>query len=174
MMGWRFRTMAAATVAAALCMTTVARAQYGYEESAPAPEAAPLEAAQDTAGGGDTWTEIGWGALTVASNLAYMPAKLVYAGLGGLTGGLAYGLTGGDSATAQQIWEPSLGGDYFLTPGMIKGEDNVSFAGAPAELTAPAPKPEEAPPATGYEAPPSSGYDAPPDEYGSGDTDDGR
>ena len=80
----------------------------------------------------DTWATVGWGALTGLSNLVYVPAKLVYAGLGGLTGGLALGLTGGDVGTAQAIWEPSLGGDYFLTPGMVQGEESISFAGTPA------------------------------------------
>lgn len=105
-------------------------------------------------GSSDTWSQVGWGALTGLTNLVYVPAKLVYAGIGGLTGGLALGLTGGDVGTAQAIWEPSLYGDYFLTPEMIQGEDGISFAGAPAELTAPLP--DDAP-----SAPPR-------DDYGSG------
>ena len=36
--------------------------------------------------------DAGWGSLTVLSNIVYMPVKLVYATLGGLTGGLALGL----------------------------------------------------------------------------------
>jgi hypothetical protein len=82
--------------------------------------------------GSDTWSAVGWGALTGLSNLLYVPAKLAYAGLGGLTGGIALGLTGGDVETAEKIWQPSLGGDYFLTPSMIQGEDSFSFAGGPA------------------------------------------
>ena len=78
-----------------------------------------------------------------SSNLVYMPAKLVYAGLGGLTGGLALGLTGGDMSTAESIWEPSLGGDYFLTPSMVQGEDPISFAGAPPGSTGAAPLPDD-------------------------------
>jgi hypothetical protein len=100
-------------------------------------------ATDETASGGDVWEQIGWGALTGLSNLLYVPAKLAYAGLGGLTGGLALGLTGGDLNTAESIWEPSLKGDYFLTPGMIQGQDPISFAGAPAGLTGEVP--EEAP-----------------------------
>ena len=48
--------------------------------------------------------DAGWGTLTVLTNLVYMPSKLVYATLGGLTGGLAYGLTAGDLQTAQTVW----------------------------------------------------------------------
>jgi hypothetical protein len=80
----------------------------------------------------DTWSAVGWGALTGLSNLLYVPAKLAYAGLGAVTGGIALGLTGGDVDTAEHIWEPSLGGDYFLTPSMVQGEDSFSFAGAPS------------------------------------------
>ena len=93
----------------------------------------------------DVWTDVGWGALTGLSNLLYVPAKLVYAGLGGLTGGLALGLTGGDVNAAEAIWEPSVYGDYFLTPSMVQGEEPISFAGASSELTNPEP-PEQAPP----------------------------
>src|SRR5262245_11444017 len=87
----------------------------------------------------DTWTTIGWGALTGLSNLLYVPAKVVYASMGAITGGLALGLTGGDLNTAEAIWEPSLKGDYFLTPGMVQGEEPISFAGAPAGLTSEVP-----------------------------------
>src|SRR5262245_3671449 len=59
--------------------------------------------------GQDTWTAVGWGALTGLSNLIYVPAKLAYATLGGVTGGLALGLTGGDLQAAEAIWEPSFG-----------------------------------------------------------------
>jgi len=149
MMGWRLRSMAAAAVmAVALGWTPCARAQddsygqdSGYGTGAAAP--APGEVAEQSSGG-DTLSQVGWGALAVVSNLVYVPAKLVYAGLGGLTGSMALGLTGGDLSTAQQIWEPALGGDYFLTPGMLQGEEAVSFAGAPAELTGQTP-PAQAP-----------------------------
>jgi hypothetical protein len=71
----------------------------------------------------------GWGVLAVFANVGYMPAKTIYALMGGLTGGLAFLCTGGDLDTASSIWEPSLGGTYVLTPGMIRGEDQILFAG---------------------------------------------
>ena len=49
-----------------------------------------------------------------------MPAKMVYSALGGLTGGLAFALTGGDMDTAEKVWVPSMGGTYIITPGMLK------------------------------------------------------
>lgn len=136
--------VAAATLAWAPCAPAQDDTYYqGYAQDPGAytadPAAPAAEAAAPTSGGGDTLSQIGWGALTAVTNMAYVPAKLLYAGLGGLTGGLALGLTGGDMSTAQQIWEPSLGGDYFLTPGQLQGEKGVSFAGAAAQLTEPLP-----------------------------------
>src|SRR5262249_19001162 len=51
--------------------------------------------------------DAGWGGLTVLSNVLYMPLKIVYATLGGVTGGLAYGLTLGDLNTAETVWVTS-------------------------------------------------------------------
>jgi hypothetical protein len=95
--------------------------------------------------GGDTWEKVGWGALTGLSNLVYIPVKVGYAVLGGVTGGLALGLTGGDVDTASGVWEPSLGGDYFLTPSMIQGEESFSFAGAAPTAGLGAPLPDDRP-----------------------------
>ncbi|HWP99745.1 MAG TPA: hypothetical protein VNK92_04680 [Vicinamibacterales bacterium] len=72
--------------------------------------------------------DAGWGSLAAISNLAYIPAKLVYSALGGVTGGLAYGLTLGDLDTAQNIWTTSMGGTYVLTPGNLRGEEPIAFA----------------------------------------------
>jgi hypothetical protein len=110
--------------------------------------------------GSDTWSIIGWGVLTGLANVVYVPAKLVYAGLGGVTGGMALGLTGGDTKTAESIWEPSLFGDYFLTPSMIQGQEPFSFAGSP--MAAPPPEHEEQAP------PPPDPYAPPPPKRGSG------
>ena len=81
--------------------------------------------------------DAGWGSLTVLSNVVYMPVKLVYATLGGLTGGLALGLTGGDLDVAETIWITSLGGTYVLTPPMLRGEETISIAGTPGITSEP-------------------------------------
>jgi hypothetical protein len=75
--------------------------------------------------------DAGWGTLTVLSNVLYMPAKVLYATTGGITGGFAYGLTGGDFNTANDVWVPSMGGTYVLTPSMIRGDDSIAFTGMP-------------------------------------------
>src|SRR5438094_6199425 len=76
--------------------------------------------------------DAGWGALTVLTNVAYMPAKLCYATLGGLTGGLAFGLTGGDLQTAETVWVTTMGGTYVVTPGMLQGQEPIAFSGTPS------------------------------------------
>ena len=105
MKGWRNVVAAAVLVAGFI----VARpAQAGYLEDA------------------------GWGGLTVLSNVLYMPLKLVYATVGGVTGGLAYGLTLGDLNTAETIWVTSMGGTYVVTPRMLQGQDELAFSGTPS------------------------------------------
>jgi hypothetical protein len=78
---------------------------------------------------GDYLYDAGIGTACVFVNLLYMPAKFVYATLGGLTGGLAYGLTGLNFETAEKIWTPSLGGNYVVTPAHLRNEQVLYFSG---------------------------------------------
>lgn len=75
------------------------------------------------------WSDAGWGVLAVVVNIPYMPAKVLYAGLGTLTGGLAYLLTVGNADTAQKVWSPSIGGTYVVTPAMLQGDEPILFNG---------------------------------------------
>src|SRR5204862_487616 len=50
--------------------------------------------------------DAGWGSLTVLSNVVYMPAKLCYATLGGLTGGCAFALAAAIEALADAALDP--------------------------------------------------------------------
>ncbi len=81
------------------------------------------------ADGGVNWKGVGVGAATMAGNVVYVPAKLVYGILGGIAGGFGYALTGGNKETADSIWRASLGGDYILTPDMIRGNKPIRFSG---------------------------------------------
>jgi hypothetical protein len=74
-------------------------------------------------------SDAGMGTAAVLVNLLYVPAKLVYAGLGGLTGGVAYCLTGGNFEIADRIWAPSLGGNYLVTPAHLRNEQTLYFSG---------------------------------------------
>ena len=75
------------------------------------------------------WSTAGYGVLCVATNILYMPAKVVYAGLGSITGGLAWLLTAGNTDTAKSIWSPSVGGTYVITPAMLRDEEPILFSG---------------------------------------------
>jgi hypothetical protein len=87
--------------------------------------------------GGVNWSGVGYGAGSLATNILYIPAKLVYALFGGIVGGGAWCLTGGNTQTANTIWRSSLGGDYVVTPDMLAGKEPIHFSG-PTE-TAPLP-----------------------------------
>jgi hypothetical protein len=74
-------------------------------------------------------TDFGVGVGAVFTNIVYMPVKFVYATFGGITGGLAYLLTGFRYDLAKEIWRPSLGGTYVVTPSMLRGEEKIFFSG---------------------------------------------
>lgn len=73
------------------------------------------------------------GAGVFFGNLLYMPAKFVYAILGGVVGALAYPLSGMDDKVAKRIWDSSLRGTYALTPDHFRGDKPVRFLGVPQE-----------------------------------------
>ena len=73
--------------------------------------------------------DFGIGLGTVLVNILYMPVKVVYATLGGITGGFAFILTGGRLETGKAIWVPSMGGTYVVSPSMLRGEDPIYFSG---------------------------------------------
>jgi hypothetical protein len=75
--------------------------------------------------------EAGYGAGSVLANLFYMPAKVTYAGLGLLTGGLGYVLSGGRADVANNIIYPAIKGHYVVTPSQLKGTEPIYFVGAP-------------------------------------------
>lgn len=77
----------------------------------------------------DFLEDAGKGAATVAANVVYMPTKLVYATLGGVTGGLAYLLTGANQRIAEKVWTPSLGGHYVINRDQLWGKEILYFSG---------------------------------------------
>lgn len=77
----------------------------------------------------DFASDAGYGLLAALVNVAYIPAKIMYAGVGGLVGGLAYITTAGDIDTAQGVWSPTVGGDYVITGSMLRGDEPILFVG---------------------------------------------
>jgi len=94
-------------------------------------------------------SEAGWGAGAALASVFYIPAKVTYAGLGLLTGGLGWVLTGGRSDVANNIIYPAIGGNYVVTPSHLKGTEPIYFVGAPPPETGPrAEAPSSAPTTT--------------------------
>ncbi len=87
----------------------------GQEEQAAAEESA--------------WSGLGWGMAAVGTNLGYIPAKSLYALGGGLVALMAFGLTAGNSDTAQGILHPAFGGTWVVTPDMLQGKEPILFVG---------------------------------------------
>jgi hypothetical protein len=123
------RAIAAFALGLALAMATGAMAQStaGPQQVPAQTNSSPQVTQPDQ--GGVNWSGVGYGAGTVGANLFYVPAKVLYGVLGGITGGAGYLLTGGNSQTSDTIWRSSLGGDYVLTPDMIKGKEPIHFSG---------------------------------------------
>ena len=82
--------------------------------------------------------EAGYGVGAALASIFYIPAKVTYAGLGLLTGGLGYVLTGGRSDVANNIIYPAVRGNYVVTPSNLKGTEPIYFVGPPPD----APQPE--------------------------------
>ena len=73
--------------------------------------------------------EAGIGTAAALTSLIYGPVKVIYATLGLLIGGIAWGLSGGDSDVMNAIITPAVRGDYVVTPDMLRGRDDLEFIG---------------------------------------------
>jgi hypothetical protein len=72
------------------------------------------------------WSYVG----AVLGSVVYTPAKVIFAGLGAVTSGVAYLVTIGDSSASDAIWKTSVNGDYVITPSVIEGEKDLHFTGS--------------------------------------------
>jgi hypothetical protein len=76
----------------------------------------------------DYLEDAGMGTATVVANVVYVPVKLGYALLGGMTGGVAYVLTGANYNVAERVWVPSMGGNYVLSTDQLRGAEPIQFS----------------------------------------------
>jgi hypothetical protein len=113
----------------ALALATALPAAATAQSTAPAAASTSDQGQITQPERGVNWQGVGVGAGTLATNLVYIPAKLVYGVLGGIAGGAGYALTGGNEKVANTIWRSSLGGDYVVTPDMLTGQQPVHFSG---------------------------------------------
>jgi len=113
------------------------------------PRARPTETARPTPqapgaaapSGESAWSGVGVGAAVVASNLLYVPAKLAYAAAGAVTGTFVL-VFARDTSVAQQVWTPTLRGDYFVTAAHLRGETPLHFVGSETETPPLPPRPK--------------------------------
>jgi hypothetical protein len=130
-------------IALALALLLAAPAPILAQAVAPASETATQTQVPQPDEGGVNWKGVGFGTLSVLANIPYIPAKLVYAILGGIVGGGAWAITAGNTQVANTVWRSSLGGDYVVTPGMLEGQVPINFSGptgtAPQATAASAP-----------------------------------
>ena len=105
-------------------------AEYAAAQSAQpvGPPAASTQVPQP-ADNSVNWPGAGYGAGALVCNLIYIPAKLVYAILGGIVGGGTYLVTAGNQQAANTVWRSALGGDYVVTPQMLAGQQPINFSG---------------------------------------------
>jgi hypothetical protein len=59
----------------------------------------------------------------------YGAVKTAFAIGGGIVGGLAWVVTGGNTETAKAVWIPSMTGDYVVQPQHLTGEKMLHFVG---------------------------------------------
>lgn len=79
-------------------------------------------------------------ALQAASWVATIPygaVKMAYALGGGIVGGLAWMVTGGNTAVAKAVWIPSMTGDYIVLPQNLTGEKSLLFMGGSSDKSNP-------------------------------------
>ncbi len=72
-----------------------------------------------------------------ALTIPYGAAKMVYSIGGGLVGGVAWAMTGGNMEVAKSIWIPSMTGDYIVQPQHLTGEKHLYFVGVSSESRQP-------------------------------------
>jgi len=82
--------------------------------------------------------EAGYGIGSALANVFYIPAKVTYAGLGLITGGLGWALSGGRADVATNIIYPAVRGNYVVTPSHLKGTEPIYFVGPAPESNEPA------------------------------------
>jgi hypothetical protein len=122
---FRFAVIAVAlSVMLAGPLAQFAAAQSAQQVGAPAATQVPQPADNNV-----NWPGAGYGAGALLCNVIYIPAKLVYALLGGIVGGGTYLITAGNQQAANTVWRSALGGDYVVTPQMLAGQQPINFSG---------------------------------------------
>ena len=138
---FRFAVIATG-LAVMLAMPAGPLAEYAAAQSAQTVGPSAATQVPQPADNNVNWPGAGYGAGALLCNVLYIPAKLVYALLGGIVGGGTYLITAGNQQAANTVWRSSLGGDYVVTPQMLAGQQPINFSGptdTPPDVPAAAP-----------------------------------
>ena len=73
--------------------------------------------------------EGGLGAASALTSLVYSPFKLLYAASGIALGSSSFIWTWGDRDAAMRVVNMSVGGDYVITPEILRGSVDLRFTG---------------------------------------------
>ncbi len=68
--------------------------------------------------------------------IPYGAAKITFALLGSVIGGITFLLSAGNLGAAKAVWVTSMYGTYVITPAHLTGDEPVRFLGVEAESTA--------------------------------------
>lgn len=71
----------------------------------------------------------GLGAASWFLTIPYGIGKVAFAMFGGIIGGFAYPLTGGNLDISKAIWQTSAYGNYVITPEHLRGDKPLRFLG---------------------------------------------
>lgn len=82
----------------------------------------------------NTAMHMGLGIGSALLTMVYGPVKILYSLTGTLIGGLAFTFTGGRNDVARAIIQPSVRGDYVITPEHLTFERPWVFSGRDPEL----------------------------------------
>ncbi|TKB64412.1 MAG: hypothetical protein E8D48_01885 [Nitrospira sp.] len=120
-------------VGAAFCALVVLPGESVWAHGDDLSEMSPSHSSPSTPSNLSSPEAAGRQAACWALTIPYGAAKMVYSIGGGIVGGFAWAVTGGNMAVAKSIWVPSMTGDYIVQPQHLTGEKHLYFVGVSSE-----------------------------------------
>lgn len=121
-------------IGAALCLVFVVMGGSVLAHVEEIPEASPPPSPEEIRKASPSSSkEAGLQAASWVLTLPYGAAKIAYGIGGGIVGGLAWAITGGNMEVGKSVWIPSMTGDYIVQPQHLTGEKPLRFLGVSSE-----------------------------------------
>ncbi len=76
--------------------------------------------------------KVGLVTASVLTSALYTPVKFVYATGGALVSGLDMGFSAGSDSSARTIAKEAVGGDWYVSPNVLLGNQTLHFSGTAA------------------------------------------